>query len=333
MKAEPEGAVENAIVLAAGYGERLKPLSLVRPKPLVPLLNRPLLDWVLDYLFSSGIRSAAVNAHHLWECIRDYTNRSLRDRADVTLIHEPVILGTGGGIKNCARHLAGDGPFLVMNADVVTDLDLGAMASSHVRSGAPATLALHDLPRFNSVSVSGDRITAFAGRSTAGVKDSRLLAFTGIHLIERDLLADIPEGKVDIISVYRTLIDRGAPIHAFISSDLYWEDLGSLDDYRRVHKELLCGRRRPKFNMAPGRGLTFPYGKTWPQNGVTFEGWACVGQDAVLGRGCHIADSLLWNGVRVDAGVQIRDCIVTDGATVSRDISGRNLIHWNCAKR
>jgi len=333
LKAESDGAVESAIVLAAGYGERLKPLSLVRPKPLVPLLNRPLLDWVLDYLFSSGIRSAAINAHHLWECMRDYVDGSLQDRADVALIHEPVILGTGGGIKNCAQQLAGNGPFLVMNADVVTDLDLSAMAAGHVRSGAPATLALHDLPRFNSVAVSDDRITGFAGRSAAGLKESKLLAFTGIHLIERDLLADIPEGKVDIISVYQKLIERGAHINAFINSDIYWEDLGSLDDYRRVHKELLLGRRCPKFKMVPGHGVTFPYSKIRMQNGVTFEGWACVGRRAVLGRDCHIVNSLLWDGVRVEAGVQIRDCIVTDGTSVSRDMSGRNLIHWNCVKR
>ena len=333
MKVESDSALRSAIVLAAGYGERLKPLSLVRPKPLVPLLNRPLLDWVLDYLFSSGIRSTAINAHHLWECMRDYANESLRNDAHVSLVLEPVILGTGGGIKNCAQRLSEDGPFLVMNSDVITDLDLSAMASSHVQSGAPATLALHDLPRFNSVAVRDSRITGFARRSGTYPKDSRLLAFTGIHLIERDLLAYIPEGKVDIISVYQKLIEQGAHIHAFESSDIYWEDLGSLDDYRRVHQELLSGQRRPKFKVVPGRGVAFPYSKARMHNGATFEGWACVGRDAVLGNGCRIVDSLLWDGVRVEAGVHIHNCIVTDGTSVSRDISGQYLTHKNCAKR
>ncbi|MBU2549974.1 MAG: NTP transferase domain-containing protein, partial [Proteobacteria bacterium] len=136
------------MILAAGFGERVRPLSLVRPKPVFPVLNRPLIARTLDGLAGAGVTQVVVNAHHLAPVLAACL-AGLTGGPTVHFLEEDRILGTGGGVKNAARYLAGE-PFLLINGDVVTDLDLKALAEAYL-AGPPgaATLAVHDHPVFN----------------------------------------------------------------------------------------------------------------------------------------------------------------------------------------
>ena len=153
----------KAAVLAAGLGTRLKPLTDICPKPLLPVLNRPLLGVALAQLEAAGCFQVAVNTHHLADQVHDFL-RSLPWSFQLSVSHEPEILGTGGGLRQLGEVLR-EGPFLALNADILTDLDLAGVYEAH-HPGAVSTLVLHDSPAYNHVWVAGDTVVnyfAFGG--------------------------------------------------------------------------------------------------------------------------------------------------------------------------
>ncbi len=311
----------EAVVLAAGYGNRLRPLTLVRPKPLSPVLNRPVLSWVLKHLERFGISRVSANAHHLHECLERFA-ASGEWSMELSIVVESAILGTGGGIRNCASQLSRRNPILVMNGDLLADIDLHALVENHIRGGALATMALHDYPRFNIVAVEGDRVAGFQRKADDNFGNLPRMAFTGVHVIEPELLSRIPEGPSSIIDVYEELIHRGGAVQAHFCKGHYWKDVGSLKDYADVHAELLA--------RAPDPFLVHESAAVSPD--VRLENWACVGPDVRLGAGCRVARSILWDGVRVEEGVHIEDAVVTDGVVVSRNLLGEILTDGSCVE-
>ncbi len=186
----------QAVLLAAGLGTRLRPHTLIRPKPLFPVLNQPLLHRLLDMLSTVGCTRIVVNCHHLAEQI----DSSLESYPDILVQFEPKILGTGGSLALALQSLD-DEPILVMNGDIVHSIDVAALYKKHCESGDGVTLAMHDYPRFNTVAVQGDRVTSFRPGS-----DMPQLAFTGIHVVEPEVIKRIPlDTFFHIIDLYDEL--------------------------------------------------------------------------------------------------------------------------------
>jgi aminoglycoside/choline kinase family phosphotransferase/dTDP-glucose pyrophosphorylase len=232
----------KALVLAAGLGTRLRPHTHALPKPLFPIGGAPLLARHLATLARAGFTQVAVNTHHLHAQIETYL--AGRDWGiGVHLSHEPEILGTGGAMKRLSDFWGAD-PFLVINADVVCDLDLGALYRAHLHEGWLATLVMHDHPDFNTVAVDGEgRIVMMPPRSLSDPPPgSRLMAFTGIHVIDPKVLEVIPEGRpYSIIDAYQQLLDdRGARLKAHLPTGLYWRDIGTAEQYRRTAYEQIA---------------------------------------------------------------------------------------------
>ncbi|MCK5323025.1 MAG: nucleotidyltransferase family protein, partial [Desulfobulbaceae bacterium] len=243
------------MILAAGLGTRLRPYSLVRPKPLFPVLGRPLLALIIRQLCqpfpstetgdSRNAGSIVVNAFHLRDQIADF----LRDRADIRVQMEDMELGTGGGLR-LAMHGFANGPVLVTNGDIYHNIDYSRIYEYHIASGNPVTLVLHDCPRFNNVSVTEDgRILGFVSAfrdETGRHRDSckaKKLAFTGIHVINPEILEQIPPASFyNIIDLYRTLISRGRTVRGFVVKDHFWTDIGTPADYLDLHAALLTGK-------------------------------------------------------------------------------------------
>ena len=223
----------KALILAAGFGTRLAPHTEHLPKALFPVAGIPVLGRMIKNLKLAGCTAIAVNAHHRADQIQFYLQEN-DFGVPITLSHEPEILGTGGAI----RHLAGfwdTRPFVVVNADIVTDIDMARVYQTHLANRAPVTLVLHDRPPFNQVWV--DQLTHITGferfSDSAGHPDYRQLAFTGIHIMDAGILQWIPAaGFSDIISVYGQMIDRGVPIHAHVVKGHYWQDMGSPERFR-----------------------------------------------------------------------------------------------------
>jgi mannose-1-phosphate guanylyltransferase len=228
----------HAMILAAGLGTRLRPYTDHCPKPLFPVLGKPLVSHLLGQLRSSGCKSITINAHYLVEQFSDLLARE----ADVRLQVEEDILGTGGGLRKALPSF-GREPLLVVNGDIVHSLDLAEIYDLHLASGAPVSMVVHDRTRFNNLQitpaglVSGLRVDK--GRLSPDSAD-RLLAFAGIHVIDPLVLRDLPEqGFYDIIDLYKKMVGAGIEINAIEVTGHFWADIGTPADYLELHGRLL----------------------------------------------------------------------------------------------
>jgi len=296
----------KAMILAAGLGTRLMPLTLKRPKALMPVGNRPMIDRVIHYLRTHGVDALIVNAHHLYKQLVSHLDCGRAFGVDVQVVVEPRILGTGGGIKNTEEFWDTD-PFIVVNSDILTDIDLGAALRAHQERAGLATLILHDRPAFNQVRINDDlEILDIA----PGPEPGRL-AFTGIHIMEPEILAHIPQGRPSsIIDCYRKLIREGYPIRAWISTGHYWRDVGTIQSYLRANQEVLKGRE-----WLCGGGSRV-------HASAVIRDWAVMGDNATLEAEAEAARSVLWEGVTVRQGIRVADSIVTSYQVVDKDLVG-----------
>jgi len=330
-----EEPIREAVVLAAGFGERLRPLTFVRPKPLVPVLNKPLIVWILEHLYRHGVRRVAVNVHHLPDEFHRILDRWPVDHLDIHLVHEPAILGTGGGIRNCALSIGLQGPLLVVNGDTLTDLDLTALTAAHRQSRVPVTMALHDHPRYNQVAVDAGYITGFARYGTADAASSRMMAFTGIQILEPELIEGLPEGNSDIVrELQGRLIHRKALIRGHVAQGHFWRDLGTLRDYVSTQGEWM-EHISQNTAMYPNchRGILVAAGKTVRYGAGRLEGLVCIGSGTALGSGSRVSSSIVWEEVRIPAGVRIHNSIVADGVAVFENLENKIVIQKRLSKR
>lgn len=293
----------QAMILAAGYGTRLIPYSLITPKPLFPVLNKPLLIATIKRLMNSGCSSVIVNCHHLGEQIIDATS-SING---VKIQEEPVILGTGGALGLAARSIA-DEPLLVSNSDIYHDADYKKLYDYHINSGNRVTLLLHHYPRFNSIQGRDGHISRFrlAGKST------ELFAYTGIQVINPELLEVLqPDMFSCIIEHYEALIETGVRIGYYLDTDVQWYDIGTPGDYLGLHNDLLTGKTHIWQELNRDTDSSFvihPNANCNP--GCTFEDWVSIGQ-AEIGSGSVVSRSVVWDGARVDPDECIADRILT----------------------
>lgn len=221
----------KAMILAAGLGTRLLPFTGHTPKPLFTLNQRPVLDLIIDRLHRAGCTAAMINTHHHHAQIDAFLAcQAYPIRVDSR--HEPHILGTGGAIRNVSDFWS-EGPLLVINADIVSDIDLARVFAFHGTHDGAVTMVMHDHPRFNSVLVDPqDWIVGF-DPSKKPSAPCRTLAFTGIHVLDRRVLDFLPpEGPAHIIDAYTRMLQAGERIKALIVHDHYWQDIGTPESYR-----------------------------------------------------------------------------------------------------
>ena len=225
----------KAMILAAGLGTRLLPFTESTPKPLFTISGRPLLDIIIHSLQSAGCKAVIINTHHLYKDI-DAFLASQHYAIPVYTLYEPVILGTAGAIKNAA-YFWDTQPFMVVNSDIVTDIDLRKVYDFHLSHNHHATLVLHDCAEFNNVWVDkNDFITGFQDQEKeAKAGHTRKLAFTGIQVLDPEILELIPDRIFSSsIGVYRKLILSGKKVKAYISKKYYWKDIGTPERYKET---------------------------------------------------------------------------------------------------
>ncbi len=204
------------MILAAGFGTRLRPLTNVMPKPLLPVGGTPLIVWNLLLLKRHGIHEAVINLHHLGPMIQQALGDGERFGMRLIYSHEPVILGTGGGIKQAEGHFNGE-PFLVLNGDTLFELDLGAVIAGHRERQAAATLVLREDPeavKWGLIEVDGQgEVVRITGRGKTGAEPTQPRMFAGIHILHPRLLRTVPVGKESsIIDAYVRAIQEGERI-------------------------------------------------------------------------------------------------------------------------
>ncbi len=313
----------KALILAAGLGERLRPLTNEIPKPLIPVLNRPLIAYNLSLLQRHGIREVAVNLHYLGKMIRDSLGDGSRFGMKIHYSEEPTLLGTGGAIKKL-RSFFGAEPFFVINADILIDIDLKDLLLFHRSRKAFATMVLRPNPnpvRYGTIETDDTgQIREFLGKVRTGRTNLHPWMFTGVHLFDPAVLKALPEKQRFCINhdVYAHWIRSGKACYGYAYKG-YWEDLGMPADYLRANLDL--ARRagesemiQPEAETSEGVILNPPC-QIGPGTEIAKD--AVIGPDVVIGKDCRIGEgtaiteSVLWDGAALPPGTTIKRAIVT----------------------
>ena len=334
------------MVLAAGLGTRLRPLTEERPKPLLPLLDGPLLRFPLLLLRHAGIHEVTINLHHLGDQIRALIGHGSNLGLSVHYSEEmPRLLGTGGGIKRARTRLEG-GTFVVLNGDTLVDVDLPAVITEHARSGAVATMLLAEARAgrdFGVVRVDADSdVRDISGRM--GWKErGRAGHFCGIHVIEPRIFDFMPEEEVFCINadVYPKLIAAGERVHGCFLARAF-HDIGTPARYLETAEALLDGRLAPAYaaGAIAGGARTRPggirvAGSARIDPSARLEGPLFIGPEAVVGGGAvvgpcailgarsragdgsHARHAILWEDATLPAGETIERAVLTPRGRVS----------------
>jgi mannose-1-phosphate guanylyltransferase len=309
------------MVLAAGLGTRLRPLTYEITKPMVPVLDRPVMAHIVDLLDRHGFEHVIANLHYFPESIRAYFGERLSYR------FEEELLGTAGGVRGCAEFFADD-PFLVISGDALTDIDLGAFAARHRESGGIATLAVKrvaDTREYGVVLHDRDgRITGFQEKPEPDEALSDL-GNCGIYIFEPRIFDYFPERPfVDWAKdVFPVLLENDVPFHIHELGE-YWNDVGSLGELRQGTFDALRGELRIEVEgeeVAPGVLLAGDRrGERDPLAHVEVEAPVWIGRGVSVGEGARLMGPVvIGDGARIGAGAQLRESIVFPGTDVAAE--------------
>ncbi|HMD02326.1 MAG TPA: NDP-sugar synthase [Candidatus Baltobacteraceae bacterium] len=311
----------QAVILVGGEGTRLRPLTHVTPKPMVPLFGVPFLERTLVRLKEAGITDVILAAGYLPSAITDYFGDGAQLGMKLTYVIEESPLGTAGALKNVADHLTG--PFFVLNGDIITDLDLKAMSEYHRQKGGLGVLHLtrvEDPSAFGCVAHEADgRITAFVEKPAPGEEPSNEIN-AGTYLLEREVLERIPPGPVSIErTTFPQLLSAGERLYAYTTDD-YWLDLGRPEQYIQAHRDALDER----LNLGLPAGSDAVVKPSFMGKDTFVDPTATVGPYAVLGerdrieKGASVRDSILWDDVVVGENARVEGAILASGVRVGK---------------
>ncbi|HEU5360168.1 MAG TPA: NDP-sugar synthase [Candidatus Deferrimicrobiaceae bacterium] len=305
------------MVLAAGLGTRLRPLSYELPKPVIPVLGRPLCTYNMEFLRRAGIKTFVLNLHTNPKLIQQRVSGWAGRTARVDFTLEPVILGTGGGIWN-AREFLKDGTFVTMNGDTIVSFPFRPALAFHRKKKALATLVLFPDPakRYTPVWVGEEgRITGFGREPGEGARSG---FYTGCQIVEPELLSRIPPGKASCIirETYAPLVAGGAPVFGWISSGRFHE-FGTPADYLAGTMALLSAKKPEASSPDPADGgpaiippvHISPRAKIAP--GARIGPEAVIEDGATVAEGASVSRSILWPGAVLPAGEELFDAILT----------------------
>ncbi|MCY7375411.1 MAG: NDP-sugar synthase [Pyrinomonadaceae bacterium] len=289
----------KAMILAAGFGTRLFPLTIDRTKPAIPFLGKPLVGYVAEYLAKFGFEDVVVNLHHQPESVKN----ALGDGTDYGVrihytIEQPKILGTAGALDN-ARHLLEDDTFLIANGKIITDIDIAAAIETHKKSGAIATMILKPnvkRERFTIVETVDGNITGFGDFARPLTEDEikdveseifTPLMFTGIHILEPRVFDYIPRGVYsDIVpTFYNPAIAAGEKIAAHVT-DANWFELSTIPRYLDISLQMMNGAN------------------------------VCAGENCTVSGRATIRDSVMWDNVQIADDAHLYRTIIADDVKI-----------------
>jgi NDP-sugar pyrophosphorylase family protein len=281
----------KAMILAAGYGQRLWPLTADRGKPALPVLGKPLVGYVAEYLANFGVAEAVVNLHHAPDSVHEALGDGAQFGLHLEYVYEPVILGTSGGLDNARQHFE-DQTFVVINGKLITDIDLHAAIETHRETNAIATLVLrrntkHE--RFSVVETTNGLISRFAGMPSPNNAGGAPLMFTGIHILEPRIFDYIPRGVFSdsVIDVYPKAMAAGERIAAHVGEGM-WYELSTLHRYLDISLALMVREGRDVF----------------------------AGDKTVIEDLGDVHQAVFWNRVTVERGATVSRAIVGDGVRI-----------------
>ncbi len=330
------GETVKAMILAAGLGTRLLPLTREIAKPAIPFANRPLIHHCLEWLEENGVEEVVINLHyHPQSVVAAIMQGSWPLK--INFSHEPILLGTAGGLKKAEGHFQ-DSTFAMVNSDSLSEIDLAAPTAYHREKGAMATMVLKEKPSedpYGTVRIDGEgRVRDIKGRGVPQ-GEGRGYTFTGIHLFEPEIFRWVPSGRLFEINrmVYPRLIQEGRGVWGYVT-DAFWAEVGSHETYLQAHRDFLVRRSfgvvsethlSSRIELVPpvliGRGCHIG-------DGARIGPLAIVGHNCDMGQRAVVEDSVLWNEVTLGPGARVRGSIVGHGATIPPGTQLRGMAIW-----
>jgi len=325
----------RAVILVGGEGTRLRPLTYAVPKQMLPVVDVPLIERVVEHLVGHGVTDVVLSLGYRPDAFTEAYPSNVCAGATLTYVVESSPLDTAGAIRFAAAQAGVAETFLVFNGDVLTDLDITALVRFHRSHGAEGTIALTpvaDPSAFGVVPTAPDgRVEAFIEKPAPGTAPTNLIN-AGTYVLEPAVLARIPpQGRVNIErETFPAMVEAGALFA--LASDGYWLDVGTPERYLQASADLLAGVRPGP----PVRGARAAAGQSWVMDGARNEGTvtgsflgagssvaaaavvrsSVVGRDAAVGEAAVVEGSVLMPGARVGAGAEVGDSIVGPGAVI-----------------
>ena len=297
--------ITQAFVLAAGLGTRLRPLTEELPKPLIPIFQKPLLTFALDHLIGFGVKRFVINTHRHPQLFEDFFAAREYDGFPITLVHEPDLLETGGGIKNAESHF-GREPFLTYSGDILTDVELQPLVDEHFRRKNDVTLALRHTGLAAAVALHDQRVVDISNRyGVAGNFDFANIAVWNSAIFERIP----PRKKISFIPIIGDWIAQGARIGGLAMNDGKWFNISSRAEYLEVHRTILRENWKPDFVKA----------REWPErkasssivdSSARLRGCTVVGRNCRVGADAILEDTILWPDAEIASQSRLEACII-----------------------
>lgn len=309
--------IQTAFVLGAGLGTRLRPLTDELPKPLVPVCQKPLITFALDHLIQIGVEKFFINTHRLPEKFSDAFPGDRYAGKTLHFVNEPILLDTGGGIKNIEAEL-GREPFITYSGDLLTDIQLQPLIDEHIERGNDVTLALRKTQFAPSIAFRENRVVDISNRyGIPGEFD-----FANIAVWNRSIFARIPaKQKISFIPVLRDWIGDGGKIGGVVVGDGMWFNLGSRAEYFEVHRAIFAGWRPDYIKDSDWTARVHPSAAVHPS--AQLRGCSVVGKDCRVDAEVLLEDTILWPGAQIASNAELIRCIVRARKTVTG--SHRNI--------
>lgn len=316
----------KAVILAGGFGTRLRPLSCTRPKLLFPIANKPLLDWTFKNLAESGVKEVILAVNYMAEAFNHrYGNSAYKMKLDYS--KETVPLGTGGPLKKAEDIIGHDEPFLVLNGDIFTTIDYAEVVKKHKQNHATASIMLYkveDPTRYGTVELAkNNRVTRFVEKPAKGKAPSNLVN-AGIYVLEPEIFDYIPAERR--VSIEREVFPKLAAEKKLFAYDFkgLWIDIGKHEDFLRANRLLLDSQKKPQTKRkpdAPNAEINDPViiGKDVRIEEKSEIGpYAAIGEGVSLGRGVSIENSIVFPNAIISDFTSIRGAIVGEGAILGK---------------
>ncbi len=349
----------KAVILVGGQGTRLRPLTVNRPKPLLPVGNLPFLSHVFGHLQRHGIDEVILAVQYHANQFREFYGDGSGYGLRLTVVAEDVPMGTAGAVQNVAAHLDPNQPFLVFNGDVLTDLDISAMLRFHKERGATLTISLTPVEDTSSYGVveldRSGRISRFIEKPKPEEAPSNLIN-AGIYILEPAALALIPAGQHYMFEfgLFPDLLQCGLPMYGYDPPHpTYWMDIGKPERYLDANRDLLLGkvaglewqpageRRREDVWVGEGCDISAEAHIVGPvvlgkrcrvAPGAKLTGPLVMADDCVIGPDASVTEAVLWEGVRVGEAALLERCAIGAGSRIGDRciISGGTVIGDHC---
>jgi len=321
----------KAFILAAGYGKRLEPLTKAVPKPMVPVANKPIMQYNIELLRKYGIKELIANIHYFPEQVENYFGDGSAFGVNLKYSFEEELLGTAGGAKRMSQLSKIDGTFIVFSSDILTDVNISRMLAYHKKKKAIATIALtpvDDVTQFGVVVLDGnEKIVQFQEKPSSGEAKGDLVN-TGIYIFEPEILDMIPEKFCDFgREIFPRLAAEKRPFYGYKMIE-YWNDVGGIEKLKSANSDILQGRVRVEVSARRVGKSTWLGKGTQVARSAKFDGTIIIGDKSVVGEnveiygnvsigdkcvvedGTIISDSFIWSDTRIGKNSRLSKCLI-----------------------